>query len=75
MTRYFLTVLLALDELINAITGGYADETISERLAIDNSEGKLVGCVFCRIMQLLIPDHCSLTKPGKAARLTRGGKK
>lgn len=71
--RYVQTVLLAIDQLVNALTGGYADETISYRLAVYNAEGKWFGCWFCRVAQWLVFDHCSLTKPGKGSRLSRHG--
>ena len=31
MKRYFLHVLIALDQFLNAVTGGFADETLSSR--------------------------------------------
>jgi hypothetical protein len=70
--RYILTVLLALDQLVNALIGGYADETLSYRIAIAAQEGKQYGCVLCKLIELVIPGHCSLEKPSKAARLSRG---
>ena len=70
--RYILTVLLGLDQLVNAIFGGYADETISYRLAMDSSQGKWYGCWFCYLIQKIIPNHCDLNTPSKADKLTRG---
>jgi hypothetical protein len=70
--QYVLTVLLGLDQLVNALFAGYADETISYRAAIANSEGKLWGCWFCNIIQKIIPDHCNLETPSKALKLSRG---
>ena len=32
MKRYFLHVLIALDQFLNAVTGGFADETLSSRI-------------------------------------------
>jgi len=70
--RYILTILLALDELINAIFGGYAGETISYRFAFNAQMGKISGCIFCKIIEYFLPDHCSLETPSKADRLSRG---
>jgi len=72
MSRYVLTVLLALDQLGNALLGGYADETISYRAAVANAEGKIWGCCFCNLIERLMPDHCNLEMPSKALELSRG---
>lgn len=72
MTRYFMTLGLMLDELINAILGGYANETISHRMAVDAQEGRLVGCIFCKILEWLDPGHCRLDVPDKIDQYTRG---
>lgn len=32
MRRYIRFVLIAIDQLLNAVTGGYADETLSSRI-------------------------------------------
>lgn len=71
MKRWFLTVALMADELINAACGGYADETISYRLALNASKGGIAGCVFCRLIQVVVPGHCDLSKPTKASGLVR----
>jgi hypothetical protein len=71
MKKYLLTVLLMFDELINALFGGYADETISFRLALSNSKGGIPGCIFCTLIQIVWPNHCDLTKPPKASSLVR----
>jgi hypothetical protein len=71
MKAYLQTVLLMLDELVNAICGGYADETISYRLALNAKNGGRVGCLFCKLIQVIVPGHCDLSKPSKASKLAR----
>lgn len=71
--RYWMTVLLMLDEMLNAVMGGYANETISHRMAVDAQEGKLVGCIFCRMIEWLDPGHCDLRYADKIDQYTRGG--
>ncbi|WP_065755168.1 hypothetical protein [Bradyrhizobium paxllaeri] len=72
MTRYVLTVLLAIDQLLNALLGGYADETISYRASIAAAEGRAWGCIFCKWIERWWPSHCDLEQPPKALKLSRG---
>lgn len=60
MKRWLLTVLLQLDELASAAFGGYAHETISSRFSRDAASGGLAGCIFCRLIQIVWPNHCNL---------------
>lgn len=73
MKRWFLTVLLQLDTLVSALTGGYADETISYRFARAAAKGLAIGCIGCKIMEFFVPNHCDLNKPPKADALARPG--
>lgn len=54
---YFRRVAVAVDQLINVITGGSVDETISSRM------GRKPDCGFCafvcRILDKLDPKHCA----------------
>lgn len=57
MKGYLVNVLVAIDQLGNAILGGDPDETISSRC------GKLVGkCVlctiFCWVLNIFDKNHC-----------------
>lgn len=70
---YILRVLLAIDQLINTVCGGYPDETLSYRAALANQDGVAWGCVLCRMIEWFIPGHCDLRKVSKAERLSRGG--
>lgn len=54
--RYILYVLIAIDQLINAMLGGYPDETLSSRM------GKRPDCPVCRfickLLDIVDKDHC-----------------
>lgn len=72
MKRYLMTVTLMLDEFLNSIIGGYANETFSHRMAVDAQEGKPFGCIFCQIFEWLDPGHCDLRFADKIDQYTRG---
>jgi len=55
---YFRRVFVALDQLVNALTGGDEDETVSSRLDKDRSRGRVVGCILCGILDWFDPNHC-----------------
>ena len=40
MKQYFLHVLIALDQFLNAVTGGFADETLSSRIYREARAGR-----------------------------------
>lgn len=58
--RYIENLLIAIDEVGNAITGGSPHETISSRLYRARTRGNKGACVFCKILNLvfLSKDHC-----------------
>lgn len=74
MIRYIVIVLVALDQFANVLLGGYLDETISRRMAIAASQGRWYGCLFCKVISIIVPDHCDLTKPTKGATYGRQAK-
>jgi hypothetical protein len=49
---------LAYDRLGNASSGGSDRETISSRADRARSEGRRWGCVLCRLLDRIDPDHC-----------------
>lgn len=55
---YVMNVLVAIDQLVNAILGGDPDETISSRAAKDQAAGRRWGCILCRWLDRLDPGHC-----------------
>lgn len=48
------------DELVSAITGGPANETVSRRVALAARDGKRWACWFCWFLSWAVqPDHCA----------------
>lgn len=52
------TLAIAHDQLANAATGGSVDEMLSSRAHRARSDGRRWGCVLCRLLDALDPDHC-----------------
>ncbi len=53
--------LIAFDQLINTMIGGYADETLSARAWRADRDGKILGKIFRPIIDCLFffdPQHC-----------------
>lgn len=59
--RYFLNLLVLLDEAGNTLAGGSPNETISERAAKARAAGRRWGCVLCRLLGWINPGHCDRT--------------
>uniref|UniRef100_E6VL50 Uncharacterized protein n=1 Tax=Rhodopseudomonas palustris (strain DX-1) TaxID=652103 RepID=E6VL50_RHOPX len=59
LKHYAYRVLVALDHLLNAVLGGYPDETVSYRSATARDEGKRWGCVLCKVLDAIDRDHCT----------------
>jgi hypothetical protein len=55
---WITNVLVAADQLVNAVLGGDPDETISSRAAKAARRGHRWGCVLCRALDALQRDHC-----------------
>lgn len=55
---YLARVFVALDQLLNALLGGDEDETMSSRLGKDARRGRIVGCVLCKMLDLIDKNHC-----------------
>lgn len=51
-------MLVALDRLGNAATGGQSDQTISDRANTAWHQGKAWGCVLCKILNWIQRNHC-----------------
>ena len=62
MLRYVLRILIAIDQLVNTLVGGYPDETLSASAYLGEREGKLFGRIFRPIIDFLfLPlerSHC-----------------
>lgn len=59
MRAYLFNLLIAFDQLVNALFAGNPDETISSRAAKARAEGRAWGCVLCRVLDWIDPDHCA----------------
>lgn len=46
------------DRMGNAVAGGLDTETVSSRANRKRREGVMWGCVLCRVLDWLDPDHC-----------------
>lgn len=62
MRRWVINVLIAIDQLANAILRGRPVETISLRSAIARDRGKRWGCVMCKLLEAIVANHCDTTK-------------
>ena len=60
--NWLLSVLIALDQLVNAIIGGYPDETLSASAWKGEQDGKLLAKFFRPIIDAIFSivekDHC-----------------
>lgn len=57
-SRRAWVLAVAYDQLANAATGGDEDETLSSRADRARGQGKRWGCLLCRLLDKLDPDHC-----------------
>ena len=59
--KYFWNILVGIDQLGNAITGGDPDETISSRLGkvvVKKAETSNIAWIVCYLLSLVDSDHC-----------------
>lgn len=59
MKRYLYNILLALDEMGNAIGDGDPRQTISYRAAKAAEAGDPVGLFICELLNDIDPGHCA----------------
>ena len=58
---YLISVFVAIDQLLNALLFGYADETLSSRAYRTDRDGKVFGRIFRPFIDTLFfwqPRHC-----------------
>ena len=59
---YILNILIAVDQLINAMLGGNPDETISSRVYYLEKNGKITGRIFRPVIDFIFrpfsKHHC-----------------
>jgi len=59
MKRWIWNILIALDQLGNALTGGDPDETISSRMGKHLAKHDCPFCnLMCKFLNLFQKDHC-----------------
>lgn len=62
MIRYILNILIAFDQLVNTIFGGYPDETISAAAYRGELQGRWAGKIMRPVIDTLFypieRDHC-----------------
>lgn len=70
--RYARRVLVAVDQLGNALTGGEPDETISYRAAVARAAGSVPACWLCQFLDLFQADHCTKVMQNRNTRALPG---
>lgn len=56
---YIINILIAIDQLLNALLLGSPDETISSRMGKYVYRGRgFIPCVLCKLLDLFEKDHC-----------------
>ena len=74
--RYIVNVLIALDQLGNALAGGDPDETISSRAgrALRSKQKPLWARVLCWLLNWIDPRHCiDAVEPDEGGDAALGG--
>lgn len=67
MKRYFLNLFVAVDRLINALTGGDPEMTLSGRMGRAVAEGRCKACrVICWAIDLVDQGHCERVRKNEA---------
>ena len=56
--QYFWNILIAIDQLGNAVIGGDPDETISSRAGKDKKKGRKWAIYLCWVLNKIDTDHC-----------------
>lgn len=70
MKRYLFQIAVALDQLLNTLFGGYADETLSARAyrrSADSYRWTLVRNVIDAVL-FFDPNHCEVAYDSEKAR-------
>jgi hypothetical protein len=62
MKKYLLNILIAVDQLVNALLGGSPDETLSARAWRAETQAKRLGLIFRPLIDFLFlpfeKEHC-----------------
>lgn len=57
-----IKIAFGFDQLGNVALNGSEDETISSRAGRARENGKRWGCVLCKFLDWLDPDHCNKSR-------------
>ena len=67
MKRYFWNLLVAFDQLVNTLTGGDPDMTLSGRMGRAVAEGRCKACRgVCWVLDKFDKDHCARANKNEA---------
>ncbi|MFC7518684.1 hypothetical protein ACFQUU_27105 [Herbaspirillum sp. GCM10030257] len=69
------TIAKAFDRTGNAATNGSDREFISTRANRARREGRRWGCILCRVLDWIDPNHCAKSEPATAGFFTSADKK
>lgn len=61
MAHYIKQNLIAIDQLVNTLLGGYADETLSSRAYRTEVKGRIMGKIMRPVIDFIFffdKDHC-----------------
>jgi hypothetical protein len=53
---------VSMDQTGNAALNGDEDKTISHRASVARSNGRAWGCVLCRLLDWIDPNHCEKSR-------------
>lgn len=72
MKQYILFVLIAIDQMVNALRGGYPDETLSSAAWRGEQDGKILGSFFRPIIDWMFSglesNHCCASYESESTR-------
>lgn len=54
-------VLIGVDQLFNALTGGFADETFSSRMGVRRRNGDKGAAAACVVLDAIQENHCGMS--------------
>jgi predicted deacylase len=60
--KKWIRIAVAKDQALNASFNGSEDETVSSRAARARDRGERWGCVLCKWLGRIDPDHCDRAK-------------
>lgn len=62
LLRYGRRLTVGIDQFVNVVFGGNPGESISYRAAKAARDQILGACILCRLLGLVVKDHCEKTR-------------